>query len=71
VHVDISNWIEFLDRLFAGTKIRHFGLVVHWYIGGIETERIKFKDRVKVAVAHLTPDTLLEMDEDVIYDVQR
>lgn len=71
VHVDIENWIDYLNKIFTETKIQHFGLLLHWYKGGLESERIKLKDRIKVRLNELTPDTLLKMDEDVIYEVRR
>ena len=71
VHVDIANWIDYINKVFAGTKIEHFGLLLHWYKGGPESERVKLKDRVIIKLKRLTPDTLLKMDEDVIYEVRR
>jgi hypothetical protein len=71
VHVDIANWINYLDRVFTKTKIEHFGLLLHWYKGGLESERIKLKDRIRIKISDLTPDNLLKMDEDVIYELLR
>jgi hypothetical protein len=71
VHLDIENWIEYLKKIFTSTKVQHFGLLLHWYKGGLENERIKLKDRIKVKVSELTPDILLNMEEDVVYEVRR
>jgi hypothetical protein len=71
VHLDIANWIDYMNKIFTETGIEHFGLLLHWYKGGLESERIKLKDRIKVKIRDLTPDTLLNMDEDVIYEVRR
>ena len=71
VHLDIANWIDYINKVFTETKTQHFGLLLHWYKGGLEDERIKLKDRIKVKLSELTPDTLLKMDEDVIYEVRR
>jgi len=71
VHLDIENWIEYLKKIFTSTKVQHFGLLLHWYNGGLESERIKLKDRIKIKVSELTPDALLKMNEDVVYDVWR
>jgi hypothetical protein len=71
VHMDIENWIDYLNKIFTGTSIRHFGLFLHWYKGGLEDERIKIKNRIKIRLSDLTPDSLLKMDEDVIYEVWR
>lgn len=71
VYVDIANWIDYINNVFTETKTQYFGLLLHWYKGGLEDERIKLKDRIKVKLSELTPDILLKMDEDVIYEVRR
>jgi hypothetical protein len=71
VHIDIMNWIEYINMVFTKTKIEQFGLLLHWYKGGVKSERIKLKDRVKIKLCDLTPDTLLKMEEDVIYELRR
>ncbi|MFM7855005.1 MAG: hypothetical protein ACKO96_24535 [Flammeovirgaceae bacterium] len=71
VDIDIENWINYLNQVFKETKIQHIGLLLHWYKGGLESERIKVKDRIRIRINDLTGDTLLKMDEDVIYEVWR
>jgi len=71
VHKDIENWIQYINQLFNETKITHFGLLLHWYSGGVESERIKLKDRKKIRITDIKPDTLLKIEEDVVYDIVR
>lgn len=71
VDIDIENWINYLSKVFNKTKIQHFGLLLHWYKGGLESERINIKDRIQIRIFELTADTLLKMEEDVIYEVRR
>jgi hypothetical protein len=68
-HVEIANWVEYLNTIFTRTKISYVGLFLHWYKGGLQSERIKIERRIKVRIADLTPDTLLKMNEDVIYEI--
>jgi hypothetical protein len=35
----------------------------------VETERIKLKGRKKIRVTDLNPDTLLRIEEDIVYDI--
>lgn len=71
VHIDIENWIEYLNKIFTDTKVQHFGLLLHWYKGRLDSERIKVKGRIELKLTNLTADALLRMEEDVIYEVRR
>lgn len=66
-HQDIDNWMKYLTTLLTSKNVSFIGLFLHWYKGGLLTERIKVKDRVVIKTADLTPSDLLHMKEDVIY----
>lgn len=70
-HPDIANWVKYLNTLFTSTKISYVGLFLHWYKGGLQTERIKIKERIEIKITDLTHGSLLNMKEDVIYYVLR
>ena len=71
VHTDIENWLGYIQQLFAETTIKRFGLLLHWYASGPETERIKVKGRVIIRLTELTPDVLLGLEEDTLYEFRR
>lgn len=71
VQTDIENWLEYIHKLFAETTTNRFGLLLHWYASGPETERIKLKDRVIIKLSELTPDVLLGVEEDRVYEFRR
>jgi hypothetical protein len=70
-HTAIENWLQFIHQLFTEAAINHFGLLLHWYSGGVETENIKLKGRKKIRIHEQTADHLLHLDEDYILDVIR
>ncbi len=70
-HTDIERWINFFNNLFKNTDIKYFGILLHFYKGGIESERIKIKNREKICIHSLSDKLLLEMDEDTIYEIRK
>jgi hypothetical protein len=68
-HSDIDRWMNFFNDLFNKTDIRYFGILLHFYKGGIASERIKIKNREKICFDSLCDKLLLEIDEDIIYDI--
>ncbi|MFN8888729.1 MAG: hypothetical protein ACK5WF_14810 [Cyclobacteriaceae bacterium] len=70
-HTDIENWLGYIHKLFAETTIPRFGLLLHWYASGTESERIKVKGRVIIRLTELTPDVLLGVEEDTVYEFRR
>ena len=70
-HTDVENWVAYIKKLFESTTINHFGLLLHWYKGGLENERIELKERKRLKVTEINEDILLKMNEDVIYDIVR
>ncbi len=71
LHTDIENWLTYLRNLFEQTSVSHFGLLLHWYKGGLENEKIKLNERRKVRISEVTEDILLNIDEDILYDIVR
>lgn len=47
---------------------RRIGLLLHMYHGGIESERISIVRREIVKLAELTPELLMRIKEDVLYE---
>jgi hypothetical protein len=63
---EAEEWLRFIrDMLREGAG--SVGLLLHWYSGRPETERIRIAAQVRVAADELTPELLLRVDEDVLY----
>ena len=67
---DIQQWVNFINQLLSKTSIETFGLLLHFYSGSIENERIKIS-RKQVAFNDLLDKILIEMDEDTLYLIQK
>ena len=63
----IQEWIDFCKKLFEITPIKTFGILLHWYGGGISNERINLKGRISIDKSELTAKNLLEIEEDTLY----
>lgn len=61
----IEEWMRFLKELFENTAIRTFGLLIHFYYG--DNEDIHPLKRRTVPLPDLTEDTLLMMEDDILY----
>jgi len=68
---DLENWNSFIQTLFAQTKIKKFGLLLHWYRGDVFSERIKIKERIELIVDQLDISELLKIQEDGFYLIKR
>lgn len=63
---EVQKWVDFIVRLFDSTSVKTFGILLHWYNGGVDTERIKLKGRAMIDKTKLSTLTLLEMEEDTL-----
>ena len=68
---ELDRWIEFLNDLVGFGHAPRIGLLLHWYGGTIEGERIKIKRRERVRLAEVNPERLMKIEEDVLYEVVR
>lgn len=64
---ELQEWVAFYRKLFESTDIKTFGILLHWYSGSIESERITIKKRVLISRSELTIKHLLEVEEDTLY----
>lgn len=62
-----GGWVEFLTDLFTATAIRTFGLLLHFYSGGEDEDCFDLHGRRTVPLPDLSEDTLLMMDDDILY----
>ena len=65
---ELNHWIRLITDVLQSGYARKIGLLLHMYHGGIESERITILRREKVKLAGLTPELLMRMKEDVVYE---
>jgi hypothetical protein len=66
---ELDRWIAFLNDLIASGPSPKVGLLLHWYHGSLEGERIDIKRRERVRLSEINPERLMKIEEDVLYEV--
>ncbi|MBY8984698.1 MAG: hypothetical protein KGD65_06515 [Candidatus Lokiarchaeota archaeon] len=64
----IIRWVNFLHNLLDNKNVLRIGLLKHWYTGGLKDEEIKIKKTEKIAINQVTPELLLNLSEDILYE---
>ena len=60
-------WLGFLREALGGGAARGIGLLLHWYSGGVDSERISVKARSAVPLAVGSEDLLRRMEYGHLY----
>ena len=63
---DCIRYTDFFNTLFEQTNVQKAGFLLHFYGGGISTEKIELQGRVTFRRNQLTPRTLFSADEDTL-----
>ena len=67
----VKRWIEFLTSLIECGYTLKVGLLVHTYHSSVDTEKIDLAAKETVRIADLTPELLMKMKKDVLYEFCR
>lgn len=62
-----EDWTKFIQEILASKAAKRIGILVHQYSGRLDNQ-IKILDKETIKIKNLTPQFLVEMNEDVIYD---
>lgn len=65
---DAERWLAILNEMLNSGKTRAVGLLIHWYSGRLESERIHIKKRDKTRVRDASPEMMLHLEHDVLYE---
>jgi hypothetical protein len=68
VRAELETWRDALTDLARAAG--QVGLLLHWYRGALETERIVIARRHHIPVAALAIDRLAGIEEDVLYEIR-
>jgi DNA-binding transcriptional regulator YhcF (GntR family) len=64
--LDAGDWQQFIAEVLASGSA-FIGLLLHWYSGTIDGERIQISRRHSITAADITPDFLTQLSEDELY----
>ncbi len=65
---ETKRWLDFLRSLLNTKKISRIGLLKHWYDGALDTEKITLTRTEKIPLKTISPEFLLNLEEDVLYE---
>ena len=66
---ELDRWMMLLKELINVRQIPMVGLLLHSYHGGVERERIKIQRRERFRLSEVTPERLMKIEEDVLYEI--
>jgi len=61
-------WCDFIHAVLDAGAARSIGILLHFYRGGIDSERIPIAGRRSLKAGELTAQVLLQLEEDVLYE---
>lgn len=65
---EAEKWVNLLSDLLQSGHANRVGVLLHLYHGGVETERVNISERRKVRLADLSPEYVMRMSEDILYE---
>ena len=65
---DTEHWLGIVSEMIESRKTSYVGLLIHWYSRRLESERIKLQKRCRTRIADASPDFMLHMEHDVLYE---
>lgn len=68
---EAERWAAYIRAVLGSGEAAWFGLLLHWYCGNVETERIRIRETIAVPPNRLDADTVLRVSEDAFYRFQR
>ena len=66
---ELDSWIMLFEELINVRQIPMVGLLLHWYHGSVEGERIKIQRRERFRLSEVTAERLMKIEEDVLYEI--
>jgi hypothetical protein len=66
--LEASHWVEFIKVLLKSGFTQRLGLLLHLYHSGIESERIKILRKERICLAELSPEFIMRIEEDILYE---
>ncbi len=65
---DAERWLGILGEMIESGNTSSVGLLIHWYSGQLESERIDIQKRCRTRISDASPEVMLHMEPDVLYE---
>lgn len=66
-----EEWLSLLRAVVVAVDAPYVGLLLHWYSGDVEREEFAIRRREAVPLTAASPDLLMRIDQDVLYEFRR
>jgi hypothetical protein len=67
--LELDRWIMLVKELINIKQIPMVGLLLHWYHGAVESERIEIQRRERLRLSEVTAERLMRIEGDVLYEI--
>ena len=68
---DPDGWVSTTSDILALFAVDYVGLLLHWYSGRVDNERIQIDRRTKLLLGEGLADALYHVEEDIVYEIHR
>ncbi|MTV48525.1 hypothetical protein GJ688_05955 [Heliobacillus mobilis] len=68
---EAEKWMKIIREVITSGYSSRIGLLYHWYSGGVGTEEFTLKPRIDVLISEATPERLMGMEQDRLYQFCR
>lgn len=62
-----KQWLDCIREFLVRSQAKRVGLLLHWYHGRLEKERIVISNFRELRVGNLQPEVLMQFGEDVVF----
>jgi hypothetical protein len=66
-----EHWLTILREVLESGKTPSVGLLIHWYSGGLESERIEIQKRCQIRISDADLELMLHMQHDILYEFNK
>lgn len=67
---DPDGWCTIVKSLLSDVRLNYVGLLLHWYSGSLDGEKIQVTGRTKLSADGSLAESLYQMEEDQIYEIR-
>lgn len=67
---DPDGWCSIMKSLLSDVPLSHVGLLLHWYSGSLDGEKIQVAGRTTLSLDGGLAESLYQMEEDRIYEIR-
>jgi hypothetical protein len=68
IDLELKRWTDFIHIILQNSSVSRVGLIKHWYDVSLENERFTIRETKRVKTSDISPEFLLNLKEDTLYE---